>query len=76
VETLLDAITPITIRILQYQYAGETEDWAAFKTRYRKSYLPLSILESIWTEIDTRHRLVRLVALLDDAIAFVVAAAG
>ncbi|CAE7238243.1 RNF213 [Symbiodinium microadriaticum] len=78
-ETLLAQCSPLALHVLQFQFAGEIRKSGGLRglaAKTRQEPLPSTIINQIWDEVDTQARLIRLLAVLEECITFVVLAGG
>jgi hypothetical protein len=72
---LLSGKTPVKLQVSHYQYRGDVKNQghlSGLNQRIAQESLPPSILDMIWTEIDTSDRLTKLMAQLEMVISFLV----
>mmetsp|Transcript_5312 Transcript_5312/g.5426 ORF Transcript_5312/g.5426 Transcript_5312/m.5426 type:complete len:591 (-) Transcript_5312:37-1809(-) len=78
-EVLLATCSPLALHIFQFQYSGEIRKSGGLRglgSKTKQIPLSVSILNEIWKELDTQHRLTRLLSLLEGCIAFIVSSGG
>jgi hypothetical protein len=77
-NTLLAGKSPIACVIRHFPYAGEVKGDVMTSLNMRVSQLPLeqTLLDQLWAEVDTQHRLSGLILQLEECIAFLVSVGG
>jgi hypothetical protein len=73
-QLLGQGASPLAISIRHFHYMGEAHAvglLGALSASVPQSALPVSVLDQVWVEISTRHRLTRLLTLLETIVRFV-----
>jgi hypothetical protein len=73
-QLLGQGASPLAISIRHFHYHGEAHAvglLGALAASIPQAALPVSVLDQIWSEVSTKHRLTRLLALLETVVRFV-----
>lgn len=78
-DCLLPSAQPFAVAVIEFTFKGELSRTGAMSILGQKIpqvELPPSILDQIWNEVDTVHRLALLTTQLEDSVAFISSSTG
>jgi hypothetical protein len=78
-DSLLPSAQPFAIAVIEYSFKGELTVTGALSMlgqKIKQEELLPSVLDQLWIEIDTEHRLSLLMTQLEDCVSFISSASG
>ena len=78
-DVLLPSAQLIAIAAIEFSFRGDTSVSGAASRLGQlipQVELPVAVLDQIWTEVDTEDRLTRVLAQLEDCVAFISSSGG
>ena len=73
-DSLLPSAQPLAVAVIEYTFKDEvtiTGAMSKFEVKIKQEELAPSIIDQLWTEIDTQQRLTLLTGLIQDVITFI-----